>query len=443
MTKKFLTEQERTNEYWVEQDGKYVIRAIVGSDIVLYKGRGAEVWDVTGKKYLDFGSGQMAMIAGHSHPRILQAMRDQIELLMHMGTTERNVPRILLAKKLAEITPAPLQKSYFVSTGSECVEAALRLAKKTTGRWEIVALLRGYHGMTLGSVAYSSSTLLRIRPGYGPSPPGTVFIPAPYCYRCIFNETLPCKFSCLGYAEEIIDRTTSGEPAALLMEFIQSGTGAFVPPIEWFERIREMCNRRGMLLIGDEALTGIGRTGKWSAFEHFGVVPDIVVMSKGLGQGVPVSAYITSEKIATQAASKGHFHSATHKGDPFQCAVGLANIETIEREHLLDRAVEMGALLKKGLENVASRWEVIGRVGGLGLFLAMEIVESRETKKPAPEIAWNIRCGCAEKGLLLTSAKGSHIIRVCPPLVITEAQIDTSLTILEEVLGKVAYVSKV
>jgi len=434
-----LTEKERTHEYWAELNRKYLVQGIEYTDIVLEKGKGVEVWDVTGKKYLDFGSGQMAMIAGHSHPAFLQAIRDQIELLMQIGNQELNVPRILLAKKLAEITPDPFQKSYFVSAGGECVEAALRFAKKTTGRWEVVALMGGYHGMTLGSMTLTTT---RGRAGYGVGPPGTVFIPAPYCYRCPFNETPPCTFSCIDYGEEIIERTTTGEPAALLIEVIQGSTAGLLPPVDWLKRIGEICHRRGMLFIVDESLTGLGRTGKWFAFEHFGIIPDVIVTAKGLGQGVPVAAYITSEKIAAQAASKGYHQSATHKGDPFQCAAGLANVEIIEREKLLDRASKMGARLKKGLEDIASRCEVIGDVRGIGLFLGMEIVESRDTKKPAPEIAWNMRCGCAEKGLLLSFNKGKHIGRLCPPLVITEAQVDTSLTILEEVFHKIAYVSK-
>ena len=434
-------EETRKNDYWVELDRKYRVQVRRTRPIVLERGKGVEVWDVEGKRYLDFESGQMAMISGHSHPVVLERIREQIELLMQNSARVLNIPRILLAKKLAEIVPDPLAKSYFLSTGSESVEAALRLAKKYTGRFEVVALLRGYHGRTAGSMTFTSNAK-HARSGYGPLLPGAAFIPPPYCYRCAFNETLPCKLSCLDYAEEVIDRTTSGEPAALLMEAMQGVGGTVIPPIEWMKRVRRMCDEREMLLIIDESLTGLGRTGRWFAFEHLGIVPDILTTSKALGQGVPAAAVITTEKIAEGAVAKGYVQSATHMGDPFQCAVALANLEVIESERLLDRAIKMGAILKKGLDELKDKFDVIGDVRGVGLFLGIEVVESKESKRPDIDRAAKLVARCEDKGLLLgggisIGGLGINTIRLCPPLVITEEQIATALNIMEDVLPEI------
>jgi 4-aminobutyrate aminotransferase-like enzyme len=352
-----------------------------------------------------------------------------------------NIPRVQLAKKLCEIVPDPLAKSFFLSTGAESVEAAVRLAKKFTGRFEVVSLLRGYHGRTAGSQSYSSISR-GARAGYGPLLPGAAFIPAPYCYRCAFNETPPCNLSCLDYAEDVINRTTSGRPAAMLIEIMQGVGGTIVPPVEWVRRLRQICNQRDMLLVIDESLTGMGRTGKWFGFEYFDIVPDILTTSKALGQGVPVAAVITSAEIADRAVADGFDQGATHMGDSFQCAVALANIEVIESENLLEHSAKMGALLKKGLEALQARFEIIGDVRGEGLFLGIEIIESKAGKQPAPDRALKLVTECENHGLLLgggipTGGLGTNTIRLCPPLVITEKQVATALDIIEDALSRI------
>lgn len=428
----------RTNDYWVALDRKYRAQVRRTRSIVLEKGLGVEVWDVEGKKYLDFESGQMAMVAGHSHPVVLDRIREQIELLMQNSIRVLNVPRVLLAKKLSELVPDPLTKSFFLSTGSESVEAALRLAKKYTGRYEVVSLLRGYHGRTAGSQT-STSISRGARSGYGPLLPGAAFIPAPYCFRCVFNETPPCKLSCLTYAEDVIDRTTSGRPAAMLIEVMQGVGGTILPPPEWVTRLRQICDERDMLLVIDESLTGMGRTGKWWAFQHYDIVPDILTTSKALGQGVPASAVITTQKIADRAVESGFDQGATHMGDSFQCAVALANIEVIENENLPAKSTRMGTLLKNGLRDLQAKFPVIGDVRGVGLFLGLEIVAPGEAQRPDPDRAIRLVEGCEDRGLLLgggipTGGLGTNTIRLCPPLVITEGQVASALGIMEEVL---------
>jgi 4-aminobutyrate aminotransferase-like enzyme len=429
------------NDYWVELDRKYRAQVRKTRSIVLEKGKGVEVWDVEGKKYLDFESGQMAMVAGHSHPVVLKRISEQAELLMQNSIRVLNIPRILLAKKLSEIVPDPLATSFFLSTGSESVEAALRLAKKYTGHFEVVSLLRGYHGRTAGSQSHTSISR-GARTGYGPLLPGATFIPAPYCYRCAFNETPPCNLSCLSYAEDVIDRTTSGQPAAMLIEIMQGVGGTIVPPVEWVKRLRGICNERQMLLIIDESLTGMGRTGKWFGFEYFDIVPDILTTSKALGQGVPLAAVITSDEIADKAVADGFDQGATHMGDSFQCAVALANIEVIESEGLLENSIQMGALLKTGLAELQAKFEVIGDVRGEGLFLGIEIIESKASRRPDPARAIKLVTECEDRGLLLgggipTGGLGTNTIRLCPPLVITEEQVASALDTIADVLSKI------
>jgi 4-aminobutyrate aminotransferase-like enzyme len=228
----------------------------------------------------------------------------------------------------------------------------------------------------------------------------------------------------------------------MLIEIMQGVGGTIVPPAEWVRRLRQICNEREMLLIIDESLTGMGRTGKWFGFEHYDIVPDIVTTSKALGQGVPVAAVITTDDIAGQAVANGFDQGATHMGDSFQCAVALANIEVIERENLLERGTEMGALLKKGLEELQTKFEVIGDVRGMGLFLGLEIIESTASRRPDPEPALKLVTECEDRGLLLgggipTGGLGTNTVRLCPPLVITEEQVITAIDIIEDVLTKI------
>ncbi len=223
---------------------------------------------------------------------------------------------------------------------------------------------------------------------------------------------------------------------------MQGVGGTIVPPVEWVRRLRQICNEREMLLIIDESLTGMGRTGKWFGFEHYGIVPDILTTSKALGQGIPAAAVITTDDIAERAVANGFDQGATHMGDSFQCAVALANIEVIERENLLEKGTRMGALLKKGLEELQTKFEVVGDIRGKGLFLGMELIESRVSKRPDSDRTIKLVTECEDRGLLLgggipTGGLGTNTVRLCPPLVITEEQIGTAIDILEGVLPNI------
>jgi 4-aminobutyrate aminotransferase-like enzyme len=403
----------------------------------LSHGEGAYVWDVDGRRYLDFESGQFCMTTGHSHPRVEAAIREQAARLMQIGNRFTCPPRIELAERLAALAPDPLARTFFCSTGSEANETAIRIAKLVTGRFELVGLMRGYHGRTGTAFALSSASR-RVRRGAGPTTPGVVLVPPPFQGRCLFGCTT-CGRGCWERSVEIIDRSTSGEPAAVIVEPVL-GAGGIVPvPAEWLQAVRAWCDERGALLIADEALTGMGRTGRWFAFEHAGVVPDIVVVSKALGGGVPAAAIVTTAALAEQALERSFVQAASHQGDPFQCAVALANIEVVEAEGLLDNAARRGALLHAGLQELFARHAGAGEARGIGLIQGLEIVDGGDE---APELAGRVMLEAMARGLVVgglrPGIREGNTLRLAPPLVVAEAQVREALELLDEALHAAA-----
>ncbi|MBM3265458.1 MAG: aminotransferase class III-fold pyridoxal phosphate-dependent enzyme, partial [candidate division Zixibacteria bacterium] len=262
-----MTTLPTTNKGWLELGDRYLLRhPMRKAPLVPERGEGIYMWDVEGRKFIDFQSGQLCVTLGHSHPEYVQALCDQAHKIIQTGSTFIAPSEVLLAKKIAEISPAPLQKSFFACTGSESNEMALRLVRKYTGRFEVIALMRGYHGQTYGSASITGRGGM-LREGYGPMPTGASFIPAPYTYRCEFcREEGCCNLGCADAAELVIDTSTSGKPAAFFFEPLMSAAGQIVPSPEWMQRMAEICRQRGILMVADEALTGFGRTGKWFAF---------------------------------------------------------------------------------------------------------------------------------------------------------------------------------
>jgi 2,2-dialkylglycine decarboxylase (pyruvate) len=425
---------------WLERDQRWVAQSAYPAPLVFDRGRGCELWDVAGRRFLDFESGQFCMSTGHSHPRVTQVVRDQAETLMQIGNRFTNRPRILLAERLASIAPDPLGVSFFCSTGSEANETALRIAKLVTGRFEVVTVARGYHGRT-SSAHGASSSVRRMRRGAGPQMPGIVFVSPPYSFRCSF-ACGSCDLRCWRHSLEMLDRASSGEPAAVLMEFVL-GAGGIIPiPPGWAQAVRQFCDERGALLIADEALTGLGRTGRWFAFEHAGVVPDVVVTSKALGGGVPTAAVISTRDVADAALARGFVQAASHQGDPFQCAVALANLEVAEEEGLLANTQRMGGRLADGLKQLAARHAIVGDVRGLGLIIGVEIVDRAAE---APELAAAVSTACLERGLIVgglrPGIREGNTLRLAPPLTVTAAEVDEALHILDGALDAVVRAS--
>lgn len=423
---------------WLRRDLASVGQSPYAPPVVFERGLDCELWDIDGKRYLDFESGQFCMNTGHSHPLVAQVMRDQIDRLMQIGNRFTTTSRVELAERLAEISGLDGARTFFCSTGSEANETALRIAKLVTGRFEVVALARGYHGRTANAFGLSSSTR-RMRRGYGPAPAGLAYAWPPYARRCPFRCAQACDATCWHESTEMLDRSTSGEPAAVIIEHVL-GAGGIIPVTEtWAQAVREWCDERGALLIADEALTGIGRTGRWFAFEHFGITPDIIVTSKALGGGVPTAAIIASGSVADEAIRRGFVQAASHQGDPFQCATALANIDVVEREDLLENATLMGERLRAGLQAIVNRRPLADEARGLGLIQGLEIVGP--DGEEAPGLAAEVSVAAMERGLIVgglrPGIREGNVLRLAPPMTVSAAHIDEALAILNEAVDQV------
>ena len=357
---------------------------------------------------------------------------------MQTGSSFTTPQEVELSRRLTELTPGDLQKPFYGCTGSDSVETAIRIARFATGRHEMVALSESYHGLSLGSWSVTGRGYRRGHPEYGPATPGVTFIPTPNPYRCRICSDEGCaSLACFEYSVEMIDLNTTGEPAAVIIEPVLGGP-IVVPPAEYIQALRHFCTERGALLIMDEALTGLGRTGKWFAAEHHNVVPDIMTLSKSLGGAVPLSATLASESVTQRLEEGGYSQSTSHSGDPFLCGVGLANLDIIENEGLVERAEVMGEYFKSGLENLKDQYEIVGDVRGVGLLLGMEIVTDKASAAPAPDLMTQITGYCLDKGLILFTTPGTPIIRIAPPLVIGESEIDRALTVIENAIRAVS-----
>lgn len=402
---------------------------------LFHSAQGAVVVDDEGREILDFTSGQMCATVGHNHPAIVQAIKESCDTAIHMfsGMIPETVAK--LARKLGEWLPPPLKRSLFVNTGSEANEAALRIAKLATGGYEVIALGGSWHGTTGASAAASYASDRR---GYGPKVPGGHVIPEPNAYRCPVEHCRDkCDMTCLRIGLNMFDMATDGAPAAAIAEPVISAGGVIVPPDGYFQELRKACDARGMLLIFDEAQTAFGRVGDRFAATKLGVIPDVMSVSKTLGGGVPLAATITSEAIEEKAHKAGFTYYTSHVSDPLPAAVGLAVLETIEREDLIPRAVEMGAYLRTGLETLQQRYEAIGDVRGEGLLLGVELVQDRETRTPHHALGAVTTARCFELGLSMNirrrPERGS-VWRIAPPLTVTAGEIDRAVDILDRAL---------
>ncbi len=427
-----------TQREYLEKDNKYIIRAWgkVGEPVVLVEGRGPIVWDADGREYIDCSSGLFSNNAGHCHPRIVKAIQEQATRLIQGSMRHTNIPAIALAERLAGLAPGNLSKVYFTTGGGESVEVAMKLARSHTGKYEIIALRNAFHGLSFGSLTATSGA--KYKKGIGPMLPGIVRAPHAYCYRCPFRYP-ECDLWC---AEEIgkivedhaLESGSEGSIGSVMVEIIQ-GSGGITPPDGWLSRVRDICDEHGLLLIFDEIQTGFGRTGKMFACEHYGVVPDILVLSKNVGGGLPAGAVLTTESIA-----EGFYTGTTPTlaGNAVACAAGLAVIDVLLEERLCENAARMGDRLRQGfLDMSTSRY--VGEARGRGLMCGLELVKDRETKEPLPKESMNaIWEGLLERGVI-TSASGPYgnIFRVQPTLDINAEQIDAVVKAFDDTVAEV------
>jgi 4-aminobutyrate aminotransferase len=405
--------------------------------LVVDKAKGLWVHDVDGNVFLDFTSGIAVNATGHCHPEVVKAIQTQARRLLHMsGTDFYYTPQILLAEKLAALAPGRGPKrAYFGNSGAEAVEAAFKLARWHTKRELNIAFFGAFHGRTMGALSLTASKTIQ-KKHYNPFVPGITHIPYAYCYRCAYNLRYPdCGLHCAHWIEDTLFRTTvpAEEVAAIFVEPIQGEGGYIVPPPEFHKVLNKIARKYGILYVADEVQSGMGRTGKMFAMEHFGVAPDIMAVAKGIASGLPLGATIAPAKIMNWEAGS---HASTFGGNPLSCQAAMATIELLEK-NMMKNAGRQGERLLMGLFELQKTYECMGDVRGKGLMAAVELVKDRETKAPATDWKNRIIKKAFENGLLLLGC-GENSIRFCPSLTVTPREIDVCLSIFEESVKKVA-----
>jgi 4-aminobutyrate aminotransferase len=405
--------------------------------LVIDSGKGCIVKDVDGNEFIDFNSGLVCLNVGHSHPKVVDAIKKQCDRFLHYSNTDFYYDEVIdLAGKLAEITPGDFKKKvYFGNSGAEAVEAAVKLAKWHTRRQLFIGFISAFHGRTIGALSFTASKLAQRR-YFFPLMPGVTHVPYPYCYRCPFRLTYPeCHYWCVDFIDEYVLQkyVPPEDTAAILYEPIQGEGGYVVPPPEYPKRLKKLADKYGLLLIDDEVQSGMGRTGKWFAIEHWDVEPDIVCSAKGLASGMPLGAVIAKSEVMDWV---GGSHASTFGGNPLSCAAAIAVIEVIKEEKLLENATKQGVYILKRLEELKARSEIVGDVRGKGLMIGLEIVEDKKSKKPAPEKVKEIMMRSWKRGVAVITC-GASTIRIAPPLVITRELIDSALDIIEDAVKEV------
>ena len=403
--------------------------------IAIDHGSGAELWDVDGKRYLDCFAGISVVSTGHSHPRVVAAAREQMERFIHCGTYLYQVPVVgTLAERLAEVTPGRLEKTFFSNSGAEAVEGAMRLARAYSGKTEFIALETGFHGRTNATLAVTGNR--KRKQHGGPYLGGVAFAPAPHPTRCRVCGGR-CTLRCADAVEDVINYQTSGNVAAFIAEPVLGEAGIVVPHPGYFARVKEILDRHGILFIVDEVQTGFGRTGKMFGIEHYGVEPDIMTMAKGIASGFPLGGFIARPEIADSFQPGEHL--STFGGNPVACAAAVATLDVIADESLCANSARLGEWMLGRLEQLGATHPAIGEVRGKGLMIGVELVENRETMAPAAQRAVQVRAACRERGLIVgIGGFFANIVRIQPPLVITEAQLDSAVVVLDEALRATA-----
>lgn len=433
----------KTDEIWTERE-RWVPRGIsTYTHIVLDHAHGAEAWDVEGRRYIDFAGGIGTLNVGHTPVEVVEAIRDQAEKLIHTCfSVAIYEPYVDLARRLSQLVPANgAQKAMFVNSGAEAVENAVKIARAATGRRGIIAFHNGFHGRTLMGMSLTGKD----RPyklGFGPFAPDVFHATFPYAYRCPRQDcrhnggSEDCAIESGEELEQIISAHVAREIAAIILEPVQGEGGFVVAPPRFLQKVREICDRHGILMIADEVQTGFGRTGQMFAVEHAGVIPDIMVLAKSLGGGMPLGAVVGKAEIMDAPGVGGI--GGTFGGNPVACRAALAVLDLFERDNLVDRARQIGSRVSDRFKSMQQRYDLIGDVRGLGAMVAMELVKDRTSKEPAPEATAEIIHRCHDAGLIVIKAGlYDNVIRVLVPLAVTDKQLQEGLDILERELAVV------
>ncbi|MGH7085168.1 MAG: aspartate aminotransferase family protein [Acetobacteraceae bacterium] len=405
--------------------------------IVIERGDGAVVEDADGNRFLDFVAGFGVLNLGHGHPKQIGAMQAQMAKVVHvMGAV--NPTRTALMAALAEVTPGAAPKRILFATGGgEAIDMALRLVRNATGGYEALAFYGAYHGRGQGALSLMGRGYGR--KGLEPMLAGAVHAPYPYCYRCPFGETYPeCGLACARFVENLVKGASTGvaQLAAIFIEPVQGNGGMIPAPVEFLVAMRRLCDETGVLLVADEVMSGWGRTGRFFAIEHAGVEPDLLVMGKAMGGGIPLAAVVS--KAAINEGQTPNRDSSTLAGNPVASAAALATIEVLRQDGLIAHAAAVGAYFLDGLKALAGEFEIIGDVRGSGLMLGFEVVKDRASKEPISGATRRLNALCLAEGLLPYPAGGHHgnVLGFLPPLIVTRSDVDAALGILRRVLGR-------
>ncbi len=402
------------------------------------RAEGMYLYGLDGRRYLDFTAGLAVLNTGHCHPRVVQAAQEQAGRMIHSAVGITVVePLLRLAEGLVEVLPPGMDMFFFGNSGSEAVEGALKLARYVTGRPAFVAFWGGFHGRTLAAASVTTSKG-KYRTGYEPLLPSVYFANYASCYRCpVGRSPESCHIECLNSLETLFERGVApAEVAAFIVEPVQGEAGFVIPPVKFLQRLRQICDQHGILLIFDEIQTGFGRTGQMFAAQTFAVQPDIMVIAKSIASGFPLSAVVANQELMRRW--KPGAHSTTFGGNPVACAAGLATLEVFREENLLANCREMGARLLAGARQLQARYPMIGDVRGVGLLVGLEFILPNSDKQPYPQAVERLLEECLSRGLLLYSAGlHNHVVRIFPPLIVNAGQIDEALQIIEDSLAAV------
>jgi len=419
----------------IERDNAVVSPSYTrGYPLVVANGQGAMIEDVDGNRFLDFNAGIAVVATGHCHPRVVEAIQKQAADLIHMSGTDFYYEGMVgLAEKLAAIAPGDVPRRVsFGNSGAEAIEGAIKLARWSTKRDKIIAFLGSFHGRTLGALSLTARKSVQ-RAGFGPFMPGVVHAPYPNCYHCpVGQREETCAVECVRHIEDVLLKTISpaSETAAIVVEPVQGEGGYVVPPQKFFDELSRVARENGILLVCDEVQSGMGRTGKMWASEHFDLVPDIMSVAKGIASGLPLGATVARADLMTWPPGA---HASTFGGNPVACAAALATIALLEEE-LLENAARMGEHLRARMRDWPSRFPSVGQVRGLGLMIGIELVRDQATRERDGALRDRVVDMAFERGLLILGA-GENTIRLCPPLVVTRDQCDFAIDTLEQCLA--------
>lgn len=400
--------------------------------VVWKRASGVVVEDVDGNKFIDFSSGVLVTNIGHCHPKYVEEMKAQSEELFNCY--DFVTPwRAMLAKKLVELTPDNLDKAFILTTGSEAIEAAIKLARRYTGKHEIISFSGAFHGRTFGGMSVGGK--MGVKRGFGPVVPGVIHAYFPYCYRCMYDKTFPeCEYYCFKSLDWVLETESTGDVAALITEPYQGGSGSIIPPDGYLNMVEKWCQERGILFILDEVQSSFGRTGYMFALERYKLRPNLLCLGKGIGSGVPVAAILGESRIM-DVLEPGSM-SSTYGGNPLSSRAALAAISIIEEEKLSENSSRLGEHMLKRFKDIQSESKILGDVRGQGLVLGLELVKDKKSKEPAPELTKKLVYECYQRGLILIAPIGfyGNVIRVAPPLVIEDELADRGVDIIREAL---------